>query len=67
MTRYPSPTRALHQVDRHRSGTPNDAAVAPVSWAANLAAIRDATPTAAQAMENIRLSLAAWRGKQETT
>lgn len=67
MTRFPSPTRALHQLDRHRSGTPNTPVAAPVSWAENLAAIRDATPTAAQAMENIRLSLAAWRGKDDVS
>lgn len=32
MTRYPNPARALHQLDRHRGGTPNSETPAPEPW-----------------------------------
>lgn len=54
MTRRPNPTRALHQLERHGRGTPNDPLPPVPNWAAGLAALRDGLPTAAQASANLR-------------
>lgn len=44
MTRYPSPTRALHQLGRHSSGTPGDETPAPELW--TIAGFAEATRAA---------------------
>lgn len=66
MTRRPDLTRACHQLERHGSGTPNDAVPEPPTRAEYLANFKAATSiTMAQAMENIRAWQEAWRNGAE--
>lgn len=68
MTRYPSAARALHQLQRHSSGTPNDEPPAPPTWAESLAFFTAALNfSTAQVGASIRAGMDTQRSKQETT
>jgi hypothetical protein len=68
MTRYPSVARAVHQLERHRSGTPNDLPPALPSSIANLVAFNLA---GSEISTKLIAGLASWgeslRRKPETT
>ena len=74
MTRYPDLDRALRQLNRHRSGTPNTPPPVPPWWAVKIADFGFSLNTAqlgavsaAQFGANIQAGWDPLRGKQETT
>lgn len=68
MTRHPSVGRALAQLERHGSGTPNDVPPAPPTWAEGLAAFNAAGgEISAKLLAGLDAWAASARSKQETT
>lgn len=68
MSRSPSLNRAVAQLDRHGSGTPNDVPPAPPTWAEGMAAFTAAVSVSGmQIGANIRAWQDSMRSKSETT
>lgn len=68
MNRYPSAARALHQLERHGSGTPADIPPALRGWEENLAWFNAAASvSSARFIAGLEAFAASMRSKQETT